>query len=187
METTISTIKALFQRFSRCPENVPSRHYRFFVFGNYFYFFDIFTHGTAIPLNSFYGVHGVALFNVGSVLIYILALYFNLQGRLILSLALVLIETVTYVTIQSLVTGNVGINPVLLLMVMVVFFSSIERLPFKLALGITIGIIYALLELQVRYYPPLNQLTVERDVRNQSVRQSFCGTCRGVCGIFLQY
>ena len=98
-------IQKLFQRFHELPENLPSNYYRSYVFVNYAFLLAGFLHLIAIFLFALIGVKILALYNIASVFIWALTIYFNLKGNLKRSFALANVEVLLHAWLATLIIG----------------------------------------------------------------------------------
>ncbi|MBD3307629.1 hypothetical protein GF339_14425 [candidate division KSB3 bacterium] len=154
----------LFRRFTQLPKRVSPRHYRFFVLSNYCYFFALIGHAAAIPLTELVGARRLTLLNLGSVLIYLLALRLNLWGFLKVNLPVVVLEGVAFVVLTAYTLGNIGINALLIPLAMFVFLSPLQSRLGKGVISVVIGAAYAAANYYVQTFTPsvmLGSLTIK--------------------------
>ena len=83
-----------FQPFYELPANLPSNYLRTYVFTNYAFLLFGLLHFQAIFTFALVGVKILALYNIASVLIWAIAIYFNLKGNIKVSFAFADIEMV---------------------------------------------------------------------------------------------
>jgi len=81
-----TSIKELHNRFYTLPDNIrldeiPSNFYRTYVWTNHVYLYTAILHFSFIFFFMYLGVRELSLFNVLSVLLWILALAINLKGH----------------------------------------------------------------------------------------------------------
>ena len=117
-------VKKLFQRFHELPENLPSNYYRSYVFINYAFLLAGFLHVIVIFLFAFLGVKILALYNILSVFIWALTIYFNLKGYLKRSYALANIEVLLHAWLATSIIGwNTGYHYYVLALPLVIFLT----------------------------------------------------------------
>ena len=144
----------LFEKFTQLPKNVSSEYYRFFVLSNYCYFFSIIGHGTTIFLTELIGARILTWFNIGSVIMYLVALRLNLWGFLKFSLPFVIVEGLGFVVLSTYTVGDIGISAMLIPVAMFVFVSPLKYRFAKIIISIVIGVVYAVLNYYVQIFTP---------------------------------
>lgn len=149
-----SYFSPLLQKFTQLPKNVPAQNYRFFVLSNYCYFFAAFGHATAILLTELVGARTLTLFNIGSVILYLVLLRLNLWGFLKINLSFVIIEELVFVSLCAYTVGNIGINALLIPLAMFVFLSPLRYRFAKVIISVLIGVVYAASNYYVRTFTP---------------------------------
>ena len=94
-----------FQPFYELPANLPSNYLRTYIFTNYAFLLFGLLHFQAIFTFALLGVKILALYNIASVLIWAIAIYFNLKGNIKVSFAFAYIEMVLHAWLCTTIIG----------------------------------------------------------------------------------
>jgi signal transduction histidine kinase len=147
-------LRSTFGRCSEAPANLPAKDYRFFVFASYFYLFSLAVHGLFIPFFALLGIWPLAIFNVVSVLVYIIARRLNRRGRLGTAFFFSLTEILLHTLVSAYAVGNSVLLHVPMLLGLFVYVSTFERRGTKVALAALIALAYAAANYGAQVYLP---------------------------------
>ncbi len=117
-------VQKLFKPFYELPANLPSNYLRTYVFTNYAFLLFGLLHFQAIFSFALAGVKILALYNIASVLIWAIAIYFNLKGNLKASFAFADIEMVLHAWLCTTIIGwEAGFHYYLIGIPMLIFLT----------------------------------------------------------------
>ena len=139
---------------SELPGNVAPGDYRFFVFAHSFYLFAVVVHVLFIPFFALLGVCSLALLNIVSVAVYIVALRANSKGHLELGFLLAVLEILVRVMLCTFILGNTVFSHVPMLLGMVVALATFRHRWVRPVLGALIATVYALVNYHSQRYAP---------------------------------
>lgn len=151
----------LFKSFYDKPADFPSSNYGFLVFTNFVYFSALLAHFSFLLFFAYVNESFLAIFNIGSCILFIVALKLNMRGYLLISFGLVATEMVLHAIACVLILGwNSGFHYYMLGLVLIFFSASVERLFYKIAISLVIIIIYIGLYYHSLIAPPWHPLPI---------------------------
>jgi len=144
MNKVDSQIASLFKGFSFLPENVPSKHYRYYFLASYAWFIALIFHFLFIFVFSLISVKPLALYNIASTIIWILILRQHLKGKIIASIYLAVPEVILHAALCVVVIGwDTGFQYYLFYVAVMVFFGPFAHNRSKVFVTLVTGFIYA--------------------------------------------
>ena len=144
MNKVDSQIASLFKGFSVLPENVPSKHYRYYFLASYAWFIALIFHFLFIFVFSLISVKPLALYNIASTIIWILILRQHLKGKIIASIYLAVPEVILHAALCVVVIGwDTGFQYYLFYVAVMVFFGPFAHNRSKVFVTLVTGFIYA--------------------------------------------
>lgn len=148
-----------FKSFYDKPANVSSSNYSFLVFTNHVYFLALLAHISFLIFFTYLNQSFLAIFNIGSCILFIMALKINMRGHILIGFALVSAEIVLHAIACVLILGwNSGFHYYMLGLVIVFFTASVERFFYKIVISLIIILIYIGLYSHSLVVPPWNPL-----------------------------
>ena len=119
-----SQITSLFKGFSVLPENVLPKYYRYYFLASYGFFIALIFHLLFIPLFSLISVTPLALYNVGSSIIWIFILWQHLKGKIIVSIFIAILEIILHAALCVVFIGwGTGFQYYLFYVAVMIFFG----------------------------------------------------------------
>ncbi|MBI4851457.1 MAG: protein kinase [Acidobacteria bacterium] len=159
MDYIKSQLKFFIEKISQRPDSVPKEHYRYFVLTNYLYILAFLAHGGLLFSFALVGVNILALFNVGSCLLFIIAFFTNQRGYLALSIAIGAFEVIAHAIVCVYVLGwSSGFQYYILGLVITFFSSPLKNLNLKVFLAALMAIIYISLNYYTQNALPITTL-----------------------------
>ncbi len=150
--------KKMLQRLHEQPSNVPANQYRYWVFMNYASLMASCFHFLFIPVFALAGETSLAIFNIASTVIWVLALNSNLKGYLKTGLLLGNIEVVLHAWLATLIIGwNTGFHYYIFLFPLGTFLSSFSA-GLKIFVSAVNCIIYSFLSYYFQTALPLSSM-----------------------------
>ncbi len=160
MEKSTSYFKTFIEKFSSLPEGLSKENYRYYVLTNYIYILAFFSHGALLASFALVGVNSLAFFNIGSCLLFLSAIAFNLRGFLIFSIGLAALEIISHAIVCVYTLGLAsGFQYYILGLVVAVFASPSKKLSLKIALAIAIALTYICLNYYAQISVPTKVLS----------------------------
>lgn len=152
-------IKGFLEKFSQLPANVPKEQYRYFVLTNYLYILALVAHSGLLTTFALVGVESLALFNVGSCLLFIIAFITNQRGYLALSIGIAAFEVIAHAIVCIYVLGwSAGFQYYILGLVITFFSSPLKKLNLKVILAASMALIYISLNYYTQNALPIKTL-----------------------------
>lgn len=165
MNSAGSFAGSLTRGFSDLPDNVSHRHYRWYVVASYAWLTALILHILFVPLFLLIGVKALALINIGSSIVWIIALRLHLKGFLKTSLALGITEIIVHQAMCVIIIGwKAGFQYYLIALASAVFFMPLEKKSSKIMIVALPSILFLFL-----YYYSQNSnpfITLEPFVTN---------------------
>lgn len=150
--------KELFRKFHVLPDNLTTKHYRFFVFANYGFLLAGIFHLTFIWVFAVLGVKLLVIYNIFSSVIWVILIYLNLRGLKIVPLVLGNIEILIHAGLCAVFIGwNSGFHYYVLAIPLMLFLSLWPTIS-KILVCILNGIAYILLNYYTNISPALTAI-----------------------------
>ncbi|MFC1821974.1 adenylate/guanylate cyclase domain-containing protein [Thermodesulfobacteriota bacterium] len=154
-----SQLAGLFKRFSILPEDVPSKHYRYYFVANYAFFIGLMFHLLFILLFSLISVKPLALLNVGSSIIWIFILWLHLKGKMIAGVFGAISEIIVHAALCVVLIGwDTGFQYYLFYMAVMIFFAPFTQNRSKVFITLLVSFVYAGLYFFFREATPTHTL-----------------------------
>jgi len=139
-----SQITSLFKGFSVLPENVLPKYYRYYFLASYGFFIALIFHLLFIPLFSLISVTPLALYNVGSSIIWIFILWQHLKGKIMASIFLAVPEVILHAVLCVVFIGwGTGFQYYLFYVAVMIFFGPFAHNRSKVFITLLVGFVYA--------------------------------------------
>jgi len=117
-------IQTFFKGLSDLPEGLPKSHHRWFLFSQYGCAVALALHILFLIAFLLLHINILALFNIGSVIIFSSCIALNLRGRLKLSVVLIVFEVTTHQALAIWLLGwDAGFQYYIMCLAMVIFFT----------------------------------------------------------------
>jgi len=186
-----TSIKELHNRFYTLPDNIrldeiPSNFYRTYVWTNHVYLYVAILHFSFIFFFMYLGVRELSLFNVLSVLLWILALAINLKGHLTLGYSIGNIEVVAHALLCTIYLGwESGFHYYVLTFPVALFAVGIWTVGRTILLIAANALAYVLIFHFSQYSNPLSSLSPGViNILNYANMVSFC-LLLGIMGYYI--
>jgi sigma-B regulation protein RsbU (phosphoserine phosphatase) len=188
-----TTVKSLFQSLNEVPEGkFPPEYYtprivRGIVFGNYAYPVGLSIHALFIVIFALIGITILALFNIGSVILWIAATLLHRRGYLGQAYSLVAIETIAHAAVCTAVIGwDTGFQYYVLVQPACVFLFH-----YSTARKVAIAAIYSCAYAAMNYYanasgPQIELSALYIAVFNYGNIYSFCSVLAFVAYLYFR-
>lgn len=152
-------ILILMERFSKLPNNLSSVYYRYYVLTNYIYLLAFFAHAGLLLSFAFLGVKELAIFNIGSCSLFLIAIIINMRGYLVSSISLATFEVIAHAVAGVYILGLAsGFQYYILGLLVTIFASPLRKLAPKIVLALLTSIIYILLNYYAQISTPIRSL-----------------------------
>jgi hypothetical protein len=159
MKSPVSYLKDFLQNFTKLPDCLQPEQYHYFVLTNYLYLLALFAH--AMLLVSFWlvGVRNLALFNIGSCLLFFIIVNTNLRGYLTLGTSLGTLEVIAHAIFCVYTLGwDSGFHYFILGLVVMFFAAPWKNQALRITLAAVTSVIYILLNYFTRNAIPVSAL-----------------------------
>ncbi len=129
---------------------------RYFILGKITYFFAIAVHTSWLFLFYFLGFEKMAIFNIFSILTFILCLYLNKERKFLLAISIATIEILLHQILAVNFLGlSTGFQNYLFALIFLPFLTDKENLSIKFVLSISIIITYMYLDFHFKMAAPI--------------------------------
>jgi serine/threonine protein kinase len=146
--------KIFLEKISTLPNNVPKEQYHYFVFTNYVFILAFFSHLFLLITFTLLGIPSLVFFNIGSCILFILALAGNFRGYILFSTCLGTLEIVSHAIFCVYILGwNSGFQYYILGLVISFLSAPWQRNKLKITLVVITGVTY----ISLNYYSQLQQ------------------------------
>lgn len=159
MERLKSYFKSFIEKISNLPEGTSKENYRYYVLTNYIYILAFFAHGVLLASFALVGVSSLAIFNIGSCLLFLTAILVNIRGYFAFSVALGTFEIIAHAIVCVYVLGLAsGFQYYIVGLVVLVFSSPLKKFVVKINLAVLIALTYIVLNYYAQISAPIKVL-----------------------------
>jgi class 3 adenylate cyclase len=129
---------------------------RYFILGKITYFFAIAVHTVWLFLFYFLGFKNMALFNIFSILAFLLCLYLNKKRKFLLAVSIATIEILLHQVLAVIFLGlTTGFQNYLFALIFLPFLTDKKNLPIKFLLSASIIVTYMYLDFNFKMIAPI--------------------------------
>ena len=159
MDYLKSYFNLFLEKISTLPSNVSKEQYHYFVFTNYVFILAFLAHSALLATFAILNITPLAIFNIGSCLLFILAILANFRGHILFSTCLGTFEIIAHAIFCVYILGwNSGFQYYILGLVITFPSAPLKNTKLKASLVIIVAAIYILLNYYSQVFQPIRAL-----------------------------